>query len=103
MGRMSRISVCTGFAAFTLRALAQTAAMPHSIDDLVSAALERNGEYLATAQRIREAEGLLRQAGVRPNPTVEIETAQGRALGSEGESEYTAGYFQPIETGGKRS
>ena len=82
---------------------AQTIEVPRSIDDLVSAALRRNGEYLAVEQRIQEAQGLLRQAGVRPNSTVEIEAASGRSLGSAGEGDYTAGFFQPVETGGKRN
>src|SRR5262245_20279517 len=81
---------------------AQAGGALRSIDDLVDAALRRNGEYLAALQRIQEARGLLRQAGVRPSTTVEAELANGRVLGSGGEAEYTAGFFQPIETGGKR-
>lgn len=72
-------------------------------DDLVQGALDRNRELLAARERIREAQGLLRQAGVRPNPTIEVEGATGRPLGTQGEEEYTAGYFYPVETGGKRS
>jgi len=75
----------------------------HSIDDLVNAALQRNGDYLAAEQRRQEAQALLRQAGVRPSSTVEIEAANGGVLGSAGEANYTAGFFKPIETGGKRN
>ena len=70
--------------------------------DLVQLASTRNREVLAARQRIAEAEALLRQAGVRLNPTVEIEAGTGRPLGTHGEEEYSASYFQPIEMGGKR-
>jgi len=71
--------------------------------DLVQAALERNREYLAAKARVAEAQALLRQAGLRPYPTIEVEGATGRILGSSGEREFSAAYFYPIETGGKRS
>jgi cobalt-zinc-cadmium efflux system outer membrane protein len=61
----------------------------------------RNREILAAQQRVAEARGLMRQAGVRPGPTLEVNAASGRPLGTRGEEEYTAGYFQPIETGGE--
>ncbi|MBI4482230.1 MAG: TolC family protein [Acidobacteria bacterium] len=70
--------------------------------DLVRLAMERNRDFLAAKQRLVEAQGLLRQAGVRPFPTVEFEGSTGRALGTAGEEEFAAGYFQPIETFGKR-
>lgn len=74
-----------------------------SVEQLVQQAFERNREILAARQRVEEARGLLRQAGVRPVPTVEVNAGSGRPLGTQGEEEYTVGYFQPIETGGKRS
>jgi len=69
---------------------------------LVEMALQRNREYLAAQGKISEAEALLRQAGIRPAPTIEIEAASGKLLGSSGESAFTAGYFHTIERGGKR-
>lgn len=72
-------------------------------DDLVKGAIDRNRDILAARERIREAQGLLRQAGVRPNPTLEVEGGTGRPLGTRGEEEYSAGYFYPVERGGKRS
>ena len=71
-------------------------------DDVVNIAVTRNREFLALNERIRETEALLRKAGIRPFPTIETEFATGRPLGTVGEEEYSAGYFQPIETGGKR-
>jgi cobalt-zinc-cadmium efflux system outer membrane protein len=73
------------------------------VEDLVKTSFERNQDLLAARERVVEAEALLRQAGVRPVPTLEVETSTGRILGSRGESEYSAAYFYPIETGGKRS
>jgi cobalt-zinc-cadmium efflux system outer membrane protein len=72
-------------------------------DDLIDQALQRNREILAAQERVSEARGLLRQAGVRPAPTLEANAASGRPLGTQGEEEYAIGYFHPIERGGKRS
>ena len=71
-------------------------------DGVVNIAATRNRDFLALNERVRETEALLRQAGVRPFPMIETEVATGRPLGTAGEEEYSAGYFQPIETGGKR-
>jgi cobalt-zinc-cadmium efflux system outer membrane protein len=70
--------------------------------ELVRIAIERNRDFLALRQRMDETRGLLRQAGVRPVPTVEIEGSTGRPLGTVGEEEYSAGYFHVLETSGKR-
>ena len=74
-----------------------------SIDDLVQTALSNNREYLASLQRVREAEALLRQAGVRPAPAVEGEGGSTRLLGAPGSQEYAIAYSHPLETGGKRT
>jgi len=74
----------------------------NSLNELVQGALDRNREVLAVRQRLNEAQGLLHQAGVRPNPTLEINAGTGRPLGTVGEEEYSAGYFHPLELGGKR-
>ncbi len=76
---------------------------PRTTHDLVQLALDRNRDLLAARQRVAEAQGLLRQAGVRLNPTVELEAGTGRPLGTHGEQDFSASYFQPIETAGKRS
>lgn len=73
-----------------------------SAGELVRIAIERNRDFLALRQRVAEAQALLRQAGVRPAPTLELEGSTGRPLGTVGEEEYSAGYFHPIETFGKR-
>ena len=71
-------------------------------NDLVTQALARNRDLLAARQRLAEAQALLRQAGVRLAPTVEIEVGTGRLLGTRGEGEYSTGFFYPLETAGKR-
>lgn len=96
--------VCACLAAFCSRSLvAQTQSKETTLGDLIKRAIERNGELAALYQRILESEALLRQAGVRPAPSIEIEGGSGRPLGSAGDQEYRAGYSQPIELGNKRS
>jgi cobalt-zinc-cadmium efflux system outer membrane protein len=73
-----------------------------SADDLVRRALASNGELAATRIEIERARGRLRQAGLRPNPTLEVEQTTGRFTGSEDERETSVGIAVPIEVGGKR-
>ena len=75
---------------------------PRTTAELVQAALERNRDLLAARERLAEAQGLLRRAGVRPAPTIEIDIGSGRPVGTPGDREYSASYFHPIELGGKR-
>src|SRR5262245_25612106 len=82
------------------RLSSQTPAQPSGVDQLIERAFERNREVLAAQQRVSEARGLLRQAGVRPAPTVEVNAGSGRPLGTQGEEEYSVGYVQPLEMGG---
>jgi len=73
-----------------------------TIEDLIRAALDKNQDYLSLKERVTEAQALARQAGLRPTPTLEVEGGIGAITGSRGEAEYSAGYFQTIERGGKR-
>lgn len=92
-----RIFVCA-LAAFA--ASAQTTAPP--LGEAIEQALKRNQDVLALEQRVREAQGFLRQAGVRPAPSIEVSGSTGRPLRTVGEEEYSAGYVFPIEASGKR-
>ena len=74
-----------------------------ALDQLVQLALTRNGDLLATRQRTVEAQGLLRQAGFRPNPVVETEFGSGSPTGSPGEREFSLGYGHVFELGSKRA
>ena len=91
-----------GIAALGGSALAQTAGGTLGVADLVEMAAQRNRDFLAAKERVAEMQGLLRQAGVRPAPALEVENTTGRPLGSPGEHVLSAGYFHTIETFGKR-
>ena len=80
----------------------QASGQVRAVNDLIQTAVERNRELLALRQKVVEARGLLRQAGVRPAPSLQVGGATGSPLGSPGKEEYSAGYSQPIEFGGKR-
>lgn len=73
-----------------------------SSNDLVRRALASNGELAAARIDIERARARLRQAGLRPNPTLDFEQTTGRFTGSAGESETSIGVALPLELGGKR-
>jgi cobalt-zinc-cadmium efflux system outer membrane protein len=73
-----------------------------TVDDLVRAGVANNKDLAAVRERITEAKGLKRQAGVLPAPTLGLNGATGKPLGTVGQEEYGAEYSQPIETFGKR-
>ena len=73
-----------------------------TVDDLVRAGIANNKDLAAVRERIAEAKGLTRQAGVRPAPALGLNGATGRPLGTLGEEQYGADYSQSIETFGKR-
>jgi outer membrane protein, heavy metal efflux system len=75
---------------------------PPTVDGLVQVALERNRDLLAARERVAEAQGLLRRAGVRSSPTLDVDYGAGGPLGSPGTDELALRYAQPIELGGKR-
>jgi len=71
-------------------------------NDLVRRALASNGELATARLEIERARGRLRQAGLRPNPTLDFEQTTGRFTGAPGESEISVGLAVPLELGGKR-
>jgi cobalt-zinc-cadmium efflux system outer membrane protein len=73
-----------------------------SSNDLVRRALLSNGELQAVRLEIERARARLRQAGLRPNPTLDFEHTTGALTGSSGESETSIGATLPLEVGGKR-
>lgn len=73
-----------------------------SSNDLVRRALASNGELAAARIEIERARARLRQAGLRPNPTLDLEQTTGRFTTSPGESETSIGVAVPIELSGKR-
>lgn len=74
-----------------------------TVEQLVALGGSRRADLLAARQRLAIAEGRLRQANLRPNPTLDTEYGSPRFLGGEAESDLSVGVTQVFETGGKRS
>lgn len=70
--------------------------------DIVRRALASNGELAAARLDIGRARARLRQAALRPNPTLDVEQTTGRLTGSPGEGETSVGVSLPLEVGGRR-
>jgi cobalt-zinc-cadmium efflux system outer membrane protein len=68
-------------------------------DDLVRYALEHNGELQAARKMITEARGRLRQAGLKPNPTLE---ASGMQAVTGPDNNMTIEIELPLELRGRR-
>lgn len=73
-----------------------------SVEALIQRALQANADLLAARQQMVEAQGLRRQAGLIPNPGLDISLTNGSILGSQGEREIAVGYAHTFELGGKR-
>jgi outer membrane protein, heavy metal efflux system len=74
-----------------------------SSSDLVRRALDSNGELIAVRLDVERARARLRQAGLRPNPTVDFEQSTERPTGSGTDRATTIGFALPLELGGKRA
>ena len=74
-----------------------------TIERLVELGGSRRADLLAARQRLAIAEGRLRQARLRPNPTLDAEYGSPRLLGGEPESDLSVGVTQVFELGGKRA
>jgi len=81
-----------------VRYIDQTAGM--SVDEAVTYALANNGDLLATRKEIEAAQALVKQAGFRPNPKLDIEGA--RQINGKDNS-VMAGAMLPLELGGRRA
>jgi outer membrane protein, heavy metal efflux system len=79
------------------------AAPPRTLNELLEMAARENRDLRAVRERAEEARGALRQAAVRPPPTLDVGGGSGRPLGSPGENQFSVGIAQTVETGGKRS
>lgn len=69
-------------------------------DDVVALALENNGEVAALRKEVEAAEALVRQAGLRPNPSVEVSRSE--QIGGSDNSLMINGRL-PLELGGRRA
>lgn len=73
-----------------------------SSSDLVRRALSSNAEIGAVRLDIERSRARLRQAGLRPNPTIDFEQTTGRWTGSAGERETSIGFALPLDLAGVR-
>jgi outer membrane protein, heavy metal efflux system len=69
--------------------------------DLVRRALQSNAQIAASRLEIDRARARLRQAGLRPNPSLDFEQQNG-VLNSPGERGTTIGFSMPLELAGQR-
>ncbi len=76
-------------------------AQDFSADELVRRALAFNAELAAARLGIERARARLQQAGLRPNPTIEVEQQNG-VFNTPGERATFIGFSLPLEIGGKR-
>jgi cobalt-zinc-cadmium efflux system outer membrane protein len=74
-----------------------------TVERLIELGGSRRADLQAARQRLAIAEGRLRQARLRPNPTLDAEYGSPRFLGGEAESDLSVGVSQVFELGGKRS
>lgn len=70
--------------------------------DLIRRAFDANRELAAARLDLERGRARLRQAGLRPNPTLDVEQTTGRLTGSPDERELSVGLALPIEVGAKR-
>jgi cobalt-zinc-cadmium efflux system outer membrane protein len=79
----------------------QTAAgMP--FDQLAQTALTQNKHLQAAREQLHQAEARLRQAGLRPNPSLDLSSSTDVLFANEGENGFAVALSQPFELGGKR-
>lgn len=74
-----------------------------TVESLIQLGGSRRADLLAAQQRLAIAEGRLRQATLRLNPSLDSQYGSPRFLGGEGEQDFSVGVTQVFETGGKRS
>lgn len=79
-----------------------TSAQSVTVDELLARAEVSNRDLLAVRQRLEEAKGVLRQAGIGPATTFQTGAVSGRPVGTVGEEQFSAGFSKTFETGGKR-
>lgn len=74
-----------------------------SLAEIVKLAFETNSEIKIAGLEVDKAKARLTQAGLRPNPTLEVDQSSGRLVGSSGNGEFSAGVSLPLELYGQRN
>jgi cobalt-zinc-cadmium efflux system outer membrane protein len=73
-----------------------------TFDQLAQTALAHNKSLQAAREQLRQAEARLKQAGLRPNPSLDLTRSTDVLFANEGESGFAVALSQPFELGGKR-
>jgi outer membrane protein, heavy metal efflux system len=74
-----------------------------SFDQLAQTALVQNKSLQVAREQLRQAEGRLKQADLRPNPSLDVSSATDVLFANEGENGFGVTLSQPFELGGKRA
>src|SRR5215471_2196072 len=69
---------------------------------LAQTALAENKSLKAAREQLRQAEGRMRQAALRPNPSLDVSTSTDVVFANEGENGFGVMLSQPFELGNKR-
>lgn len=72
-----------------------------SVEEIVDLALANNPEVIAMRKEAEAGEALIRQAGLRPNPSLEVSGT--RQIGGMGDNSLMVEGSLPLELGGRRS
>lgn len=78
-------------------------AQAQSLEQMIQGALTNNRDLQALRQRLPEAQGAKMQAGLRPNPTLDVTVGNGAVVRNSGYWDGGVGVSQVFELGGKRS
>lgn len=98
----NRTVCCCAFLASVLGVPGAARAQLTGSDGFVRLALQANRELSAARLDLERGRARLRQAGLRPNPTIDIENTTGRLTGSPQERELSVGVALPLELGRQR-
>ena len=72
-----------------------------SLDAAIGNVLKNNRELAAARLRIEEAKARLQQAGLWPNPEIDLEGRFDNAFNNEGENDFAVGVSQPFSVSGR--
>jgi cobalt-zinc-cadmium efflux system outer membrane protein len=73
-----------------------------ALAEIVRRAFETNGDIKIAQLEVERARARLRQAGLRANPTLEVEQSSGRFVGSGGDGELSVGIAVPFDVYNQR-
>ncbi len=68
-----------------------------SLEEIINRAFENNGSIKIALLEVEKAKARLRQAGLRQNPTLEVEQSSGRFVGSAGDGGLSVGFALPLD------